>query len=54
MITILTLANSVTCFFKKGLNNFVSFITPVVEKCPIHMKSVVATSALLVLHVSYD
>ena len=46
--------NSVTCFFKKRLNNFVSFITPVVEKCPIHMKSLVAASALLVLHVSYD
>ena len=46
--------NSVTCFFKKRLNNFVRFITPVVEKWPIHMKSVVATSALLVLHVPYD
>ena len=46
--------NLFNCFFLKKLNNFVGFITPVVEKWLIHMKSSVAAPALLVLHVSYD
>ena len=36
-------------FLLKKLNNFVSFITPVVEKWHIHMKKLVATPTLLVL-----
>ena len=42
---------SYTCFFKKKLNNFVGFITPVVVKWLIHMKSLLAAAAFLVLHV---
>ena len=48
MITIFTLINSfICCFFFRKLNNFVCFISPVVEKWSIHMKRLVATPALL-------
>ena len=49
MITIFTLINSFTYFFFKSRNNFACFISPVVEKLLIHMKRLVAASALFVL-----
>ena len=53
MITLFIQINSFTCFFFKKSNNFVGFITPVVEKWLIHMKTLVTASALLALYVSY-
>ena len=49
MITLFTQVNLFTCFFKKKLNNFLGFITPVVEKWLIHIEGLVAAPVLLVL-----
>ena len=40
--------NSFTCFFLKKLNNFVGFITPVMEKWLIHIKNLVADAAFFI------
>ena len=42
MVTLFTQMNLFTCFFKKKLNNFVGFTTPVVEKLLIHIDRLVA------------
>ena len=39
-------------FLLKKLINFVGFITPVVERWLIHLKSFVAAAVIFVLHVS--
>ena len=54
MITIFTLMSSFTCLLLKNLNKFVGFITPVVEKWLIHLKSWVAAPVLLAIQVSYN
>ena len=55
MITIFILKNSFTSFFFffKKLDNFVCFITPVLEKWFIEMKRLVASHAVVVLSVPY-
>ena len=56
MITIFILINSFTSFFFfffKKLDNFVCFITPVLEKWLIEMKRLVASHAVVVLSVPY-
>ena len=42
----------ITSFFKKKRIKFVGFITPVVERWLIHLKSLVAAPVLFVLYVS--
>ena len=53
-MTAFTLINSFTCFFLRRLNNFVGFVTPVVKKWLIRMRSLVAAPAPLALPVPYD
>ena len=49
MIIVFTLINPFICFFLTKLNNFAGFITSVVKKWLIRMRSLVAAPALLVL-----
>ena len=53
-MTVFTLINSFTCFFLRRLNNFVGFVTPVLKKCLIRMRGLVAAPARLAIPVPND
>ena len=54
MLISFTQINSFSCFFWKILNNSIGFITPIIKKWSIRIKSLVATLALLMFHVPLD
>ena len=54
MITVFTLTNQFICLFLKKLNNFVGFLTPVLKKRLIHIRSLMAAPPLLFLPMFHD